>query len=66
MSIWKKIFSLLAVLVAVATISACGNRGPLYLEHADENESQPGHDLTQDADKENEKKASTVKKDKQE
>lgn len=47
-------------------MSACGNRGALYLKTTAEEQAQPGHELTQDADKENEKKASTVKKDKQE
>lgn len=50
-----KIFTIAVTTVAVVNISACGNRGSLYLEH-DEDQAQPGHELKQDTAETNKKK----------
>lgn len=56
---WVKTVFLAGLLVVITTISACGNRGSLYLKQENENQQQSGHVLTQDADE-------ASKKDKQE
>lgn len=58
-TVYARTISWVGLLVVVAVISACGNRGSLYLKQENENQQQSGHVLTQDADE-------ASKKDKQE
>jgi predicted small lipoprotein YifL len=38
------------------SVSACGNRGALYLKSTDEKPSRPGHEISQDSEKKDKRK----------
>lgn len=47
---------LVGAFIITVMLSACGNRGALYLKDADEERSQPGHELIQDTEKKDKRK----------
>lgn len=48
--------SVVGLLLIAISLSACGNRGALYLKKSDEEQAQPGHELTQDSEKKDKRK----------